>query len=139
MVEGSTALWLHFLKRALLYPVWGLLQHILLLGLLYPRIEIIVKRRSLAVLLTGFLFGALHLPNWPITIATLLIGLVFAFLYSQRRTILVIALCHGILGAGVDEILDWNMRVGRRFQIKQLKRQKALEAKMHTESKQRKK
>lgn len=125
LVEGSEALWLHFLKRALLYPFWGLLQHALLLGLLYPCIENIVRRRSLAVLITGLLFGALHLPNWPITAATFGLGLVFAALYSYRQTILVIAVCHGILGAGVDEVLDWNMRVGRRYILKKQKRERA--------------
>jgi hypothetical protein len=121
-VEGSSALIPHFFKRAVIYPLWALLQNILVLGFLWPRLKVLVKNTGLTAVLCGLIFGLLHWPNVPITIATTLLGVLFAAVYSKHQTVLIIALCHGFLGAGVDEVLDWNLRVGRRYQLKLEKR-----------------
>jgi membrane protease YdiL (CAAX protease family) len=102
MVEGSSALIIHFVKRAALYPLWGYLQNCFGLVILYPRIEKLFSSRISVIFFCGLIFGFMHLPNLPITVGTLFLGWLFAWLYQRRHSLFIIALCHGFVGAGVD-------------------------------------
>lgn len=136
-VDGSEHLVPHFLKRALIYPVWALGQNLMIYGLLWPRIHRVTESKPLSVLVTAVLFSALHWPNLFIVYATLAMGLVFASLYAFRPTILVLALCHGLIGAAADEVYDWDLSVGARYKRRQLKlerRQRARQAQESTDS-----
>lgn len=103
-----------FLKRAAIYPAWAYAQNLLVLGVLGARLRLLVSSYWLRSLILGLLFAALHVPNWKLTAATLVLGLGFSFLYHWRSTLIVIAVCHGLLGACADELLDWNLRTGIR-------------------------
>lgn len=114
ITEGLEARMGPFLKRAMLYPVWAYAQNLLVLGVLGARLRLLISSYWWRSLLLGLLFAALHVPNWKLTAATLVLGLGFSFLYHWRSTLIIIALCHGLLGACADELLDWNLRTGIR-------------------------
>lgn len=103
--------------RAFGYLPWALLQNAFVLCLVGNRLLLLLQSQRSATWTTGLLFGFLHLPNPELTAATTVLGLLFAALFSWRRCILVIALSHALLGAMADDILDWNLRVGERYEV----------------------
>jgi hypothetical protein len=82
---------------ALLYPLWGLEQQLLVQGMV---VRNLVPRFSTAAVaaVAGVLFGLVHLPHLALAIATAVVGAVFALIFLRWRNIWALGVCHGWLG-----------------------------------------
>jgi hypothetical protein len=126
----------HNLPRALLgYPLWGLLQQGLLLGVIYPRVRAAMGDRSrdhghappspaggplrrveyLAALATGLLFGLVHAPNPLLMAGASGMAFFYALVWSRAPSLPLVALSHGIIGAVCDKMVDTSMRIGGHY------------------------
>ena len=77
--------------------LWGLMQQYVLQAFINRRAQVIWGRGWRSVLLTGLLFGALHLPNPWLTAATFAGGLVWAAVYQRAPNLPALALSHGLM------------------------------------------
>ncbi len=95
--RGPLVLDVHMLWTALLYPAWGLLQQVLVLGIVARHLS-----RSLpaivVVAVAAVLFGAVHLPHLALAGATAALGAVFTAVYLRWRNVVPLGVVHGWLG-----------------------------------------
>jgi hypothetical protein len=110
--DNPGAYWDDFFNRSLTYPIWAFLQNLFVLAFVGLRIRVFVKNEVAAAVTIALFFGLLHVPNLPLTIATTVLGLAFAGLFRWRATLIVIAICHGVLGATAGKVWRWSLRVG---------------------------
>src|SRR5262249_24483514 len=84
-----------------LYPVWGLVQQLLVQGIFVRPVTAagagVLKKLSVTVL-AALLFAAVHLPDVKLAAATCLIGAVFTTIYIRWRNLWPLGLYHGWLG-----------------------------------------
>jgi hypothetical protein len=82
---------------AFLYPLWGLLQQLLVQAMvvrnLAPRVA-----RPLVVVIAGLLFGVVHLPHVLLAASTAILGSVFTVIFLRWPSVWALGLCHGWLG-----------------------------------------
>lgn len=74
----------------------GITEELIFRGYLLPRLEIVLKNKNLAVVISSTLFGLLHFGYGTLLhiIGPTVIGLVFAFQYSKYRNIKILIMCH---------------------------------------------
>lgn len=87
----------HFLFPLMLYPLWGLVQQLLVNGVLARSL----RERLSPLATTGVaaaLFGLIHLPFPTLMLATFLLGLVLTPLYLKYGNLWPLAFAHGWLG-----------------------------------------
>ncbi len=83
----------------LLYPLWGIVQQFLALGIFAQNIRDGWSRPEWQViLLTGGLFGLIHYPFPLLMAATFFLGLAYSWLYLRGYSILALGIYHGWLG-----------------------------------------
>lgn len=99
--QGNSLWHPHLVPVLLLYPVWGLIQHFLTLGLaigglrsLYPQWPV-----GLLAVIAGLGFAAVHIPVWPVAAGTFLLALVYTPIFLKYRNLWPLGLAHGWLGA----------------------------------------
>ncbi len=109
---NGTVLPASFAMTLVLYPVWGVIQQLLVQGLLTDTLDRTLPR-PVAVVLSAVCFGALHLAHVELVVATTAMGLVFAALFLRYRDIWGLGLVHGLLGTlfypfvlGMDPLRD---------------------------------
>jgi membrane protease YdiL (CAAX protease family) len=85
------------LLLAVLYPAWGLVQQVLVQGMVVRNLEGALSPPAIAVA-AGLLFGAVHLPHVALAAATALLGAVFTLIFLRSRNVWPLGLCHGWLG-----------------------------------------
>lgn len=82
---------------ALLYPLWGLLQQLLVQAMvvrnLAPRVA-----SPLVVAIAGLLFGVVHLPHLVLAASTAILGAIFTVIFLRWRNVWALGVCHGWLG-----------------------------------------
>ena len=86
----------------LLYPIWGVVQQLLVQGMVAANLSDAPSRLGSPYVVTpvaATLFGAVHVPNWKLTAATFALGLAFTPLYFKHRNVWPLGLYHGWLGA----------------------------------------
>jgi uncharacterized protein len=83
----------------LLYPVWSLIQQFVLQALLAANLERLGVARIVVVPVAALLFGAAHLPDWPLAALCAAAGVAWTALYLRRRHLPLLALSHAWLGA----------------------------------------
>jgi uncharacterized protein len=101
-IQGTLRLPIHLPLLLLLYPLWGIIQQFLALGIVVSSLEKIPwlhDKRILIVLLTGGLFALVHINDWRVMLATFALELAFVPMYWQHRNLIPIAIVHGWLGA----------------------------------------
>ena len=85
-----------------LYPLWGLLQQLLVQALVagnLVRAPGFLARRGFVVLTCAVLFGLVHVPDLPLSVMTFAMGLLFTPIYLRWRNLWPLGLWHGWLGA----------------------------------------
>lgn len=89
------------LLSLILYPLWGLIQHLLTMGLVAGNLNDMPNAwpQSVIVLFTATVFALVHLPNLYLTGATFLLALCYAIIYLKWRNLWPLGLFHGWLGA----------------------------------------
>lgn len=74
----------------------GITEELIFRGYLLPRLELAFKNKNLAIIISSFLFGLLHIGYGTLlnVIGPIVIGTVFAFQYEKYRNIKILIICH---------------------------------------------
>ena len=86
----------------LLYPIWGVVQQLLVQGMVAANLTAAADPLGSPWAVTpvaAVLFGAVHVPNRRLTAATFALGLAFTPLYLRHGNLWPLGLYHGGLGA----------------------------------------
>lgn len=86
----------------LIYPVWGIIQQFIMIGILTRNLKDSNKIKvgeSWIILITAVVFAIVHYPFFLLVISTFLLALVYTKLYLNDRNLIVLGIYHGILGA----------------------------------------
>jgi hypothetical protein len=100
--QGTLNLNWHILPILLIYPLWGIVQQLLVIGLVAGNLQHLRKqklRSSLIIGITALLFGFVHYPDVWLMFGTFVLALVYGFIYLKERNVFVLGLIHGWLGA----------------------------------------
>jgi uncharacterized protein len=92
----------HIIPILILYPVWGVIQQFLVIGLVAGNLQdlrSIRLHRSIIILSTASLFGLVHYPYWWLVTGTFVLALLYGSIYLKARNVYVMGLFHGWLGA----------------------------------------
>ena len=101
-VSGSKLLNWNFIPSLVLYPLWGIAQQFLILGLVAGNLQDIRSRiipKPLIILIASILFCMVHYPNLKLIIATFLLALVYTSIYLRYRNLWTLGILHGWLGS----------------------------------------
>jgi len=96
--KGSLTFTWHFIPLLLLYPIWGLIQQLLVQNLVASNLKTLGAKNWLIVLASSSMFALAHVPYPILTLATFIMGIVFTIFYLKWRNIWALGLYHGILG-----------------------------------------
>jgi hypothetical protein len=86
----------------LLYPIWGIIQQFIIVGLLARNLKDLEKGNIpelLIILVTAIIFSIVHYPHNILIVGTFFLGLVYTKLYLNNRNLIVLGIYHGWLGA----------------------------------------
>lgn len=86
----------------MLYPIWGVLQQYLVLGIFGNNLKKIWGGKVpdyMIVLVTAVLFSVVHYPSLILIGATFFLAIVYMFLYLSGRNIIAMGVYHGWLAA----------------------------------------
>ena len=100
--EGSLDFPLHTLVLFLIYPIWGVIQQFLALGIFFnnlEQIDVLRRRRLLLVVGTAAIFGLIHFYDWRLAAATFAFELIAIPLYQRFRNLWPLGILQGWLGA----------------------------------------
>ncbi|HEV2915934.1 MAG TPA: CPBP family intramembrane glutamic endopeptidase [Pyrinomonadaceae bacterium] len=105
--------------RFLWLPAWALMQQYVMQGFINRRAQLIWGRGWPSILLVGFIFALLHLPNLWLSLATLIGGTICAYVYQRVPNLFALALSHGLISVLLVSALPTtalrSMRVGFKF------------------------
>ncbi len=99
---GTSVLNWTIIPIMILYPVWGIIQQFLIVGLIARNLQDMQKYKvstPLIVLLTTLVFSVVHYPFMLLVLATFLLAIVYTLLYLKGRNLIVLGIYHGWLGA----------------------------------------
>jgi hypothetical protein len=100
-VQGTLRLPAHAALQLLAYPIWGVIQQFLMLGVVVGNLERIRglrHRKTLIVLLGAVLFGLVHVYDRRLVPVTFLLELLIIPLYLRDRNLWPLGVLHGWLG-----------------------------------------
>ncbi len=98
---GKLVLSWHLLPVLLLYPLWGVIQQFLVVGLVAGNLRDFERRRlppAAVTASTAILFAAVHWPARLLVASTFVLALVYVTLYLRRRNLWALGIYHGWLG-----------------------------------------
>ena len=89
---------LHLALSVLLYPIWGVVQQLLVQGIL---VRFLARRLpSVAVVpVAATVFGLVHAANPALLVATTVLGGTFTAVYVRHQNVWPLGVAHGVLGA----------------------------------------
>lgn len=90
----------HVIPVLLLYPVWGVFQQFIMIGLIAGNLKELrnIKFKNYQIiLLTSFLFSLVHYPSVFLMIFTFFMELVFISTYLKWRNLWSLGLYHGVI------------------------------------------
>jgi uncharacterized protein len=99
--QGRLWLPLYAVLLFLLYPVWGLIQQFLALGVAVQNLELVPvlsRQKWLLAVLSAVLFGAVHAPDLRVVAATFLLELILVPIFLRYRNLWPLGVVHGWLG-----------------------------------------
>ena len=82
-----------------LYPLWGLVQQLIVLGIVAGNLDAFGLPRAAIVAIAATGFAAVHVPDWPLCAATLVLGAFAALVFLRWRNLWPLGVLHGLLGA----------------------------------------
>lgn len=92
----------HILPIICLYPIWGIIQQYLMLGLITNNLISLTKpsiNRYVLIFLISTLFGLVHYTNYFLMIFTFAMEAVFLLAYFKWRNLWAIGIAHGWIGS----------------------------------------
>ena len=100
MNESLSFSW-YFILVLLLYPLWGLIQQFMMLGIISQNLPSAAEgkmNRYLIVFLVSALFSIVHYPSFFLMIFTFFLEVVFVTVYLKWRNLWAIGIAHGWVG-----------------------------------------
>lgn len=91
----------HIIPILLLYPIWGVIQQFLVIGLMAGNLQDLENQKlskPVIIILTALLFGGVHYPYYWLMLGTFVLALFYGFIYLKERNVYVLGLFHGWLG-----------------------------------------
>lgn len=86
----------------ILYPIWGILQQYLVLGIFGDNLKRLSNGKlsdTVVVMLTACLFAIVHYPHPALIASTFFLAIVYMSLYLRGHSILAMGVFHGWLAA----------------------------------------
>ena len=99
---GTNILSWRILPILLIYPIWGIIQQFIIVGLIARNLKGLekVKVPEVAiVLITAIVFAIVHYPYGVLMVGTFFLAIVYTLLYLRGRNLLVLGIYHGWIGA----------------------------------------
>jgi membrane protease YdiL (CAAX protease family) len=99
--QGTMNLNWNIIPILILYPIWGIVQQLLVIGLVGGNLQDMKEIRInkfVIIALTALLFGLVHFPFYWLMAATFFLALLYGFIYLKSRNLYVLGLFHGWLG-----------------------------------------
>lgn len=100
--NGSLLFTWHILPIICLYPIWGIIQQYLMLGLITNNLISLLKtsvNRYVLVLLISILFGLVHYTSYFLMLFTFALEAVFMLVYFKWRNLWAIGIAHGLIAS----------------------------------------
>ncbi|MCF8345937.1 MAG: CPBP family intramembrane metalloprotease [Bacteroidales bacterium] len=100
MNESLSFSWF-FIPVLLLYPLWGLIQQFMMLGIITQNLAGAgegKRNRYLIIFLVSALFSMIHYPSFFLMIFTFFLEVVFVTVYLKWRNLWAIGIAHGWVG-----------------------------------------
>jgi membrane protease YdiL (CAAX protease family) len=82
-----------------IYPLWGTAQQLVIQGIVHRRVHTLWPSRWGAIVISAFVFAALHVADPRLFALTLAAGLVWSWLFSRWPNVWLLGLSHGVLAA----------------------------------------
>ncbi len=98
---GTINLNWHIIPILIFYPIWGVIQQFLVIGLMAGNLQDLQNQKlskPAIITLTALLFGLVHYPYYWLMIGTFVLALFYGFIYLKERNVYVMGLFHGWLG-----------------------------------------
>jgi len=99
---GTNILSWNILPILLVYPIWGIIQQFVIVGLLAGNLKdldnISVPTFAI-VLITALIFAIVHYPHYILIAGTFVLALVYTTLFLKKRNLVAMGIYHGWLGA----------------------------------------
>jgi membrane protease YdiL (CAAX protease family) len=98
---GTINLNWHIIPILLFYPIWGVIQQFLVIGLMAGNLQDLENQKlskPVIIVLTALLFGVVHYPYYWLMVGTFALALFYGFIYLKERNVYVMGLFHGWLG-----------------------------------------
>ena len=91
----------HIIPILIIYPMWGVIQQFLVIGLvagnLHDQQKVTLKKVTI-ILITAALFGGIHYPYVWLMFGTFLLASFYGYVYLKEKNLWVLGLFHGWLG-----------------------------------------
>ncbi|WP_299117524.1 CPBP family intramembrane glutamic endopeptidase [uncultured Winogradskyella sp.] len=100
--QGTINITWHILPLLITYPIWGVIQQFLIIGLLAGNLndsKSIKLNKHLIIIITALFFSIVHYPSYWLIIGTFILALFYGYIYLKAKNIYVLGLLHGWLGA----------------------------------------
>lgn len=112
LIGNAITLKPRLLLSLLSYPLWALLQDGIVLFFILPRAERALGE-NYGTIYTCFLFSIIHLPSPIFSISSFILIATLIVIWKKYRSLIAVALIHGILGALANKTLLFSMRIGK--------------------------
>ena len=98
---GTINITWHIIPILILYPIWGVIQQFLVIGLMAGNLQDFENQKlskPVIIVLTALLFAGVHYPYYWLILGTFVLALFYGFIYLKERNVYVMGLFHGWLG-----------------------------------------
>lgn len=102
VAQGTFSVPVQLPALLLLYPVWGVAQQFLVMGIVVGNLESIAgfdRHRFVLIAFGSAIFGAVHLPSFPLVIGTTALAALYVPLYLRYRNLWPLGVVHGWIGS----------------------------------------
>ncbi|MCB9262209.1 MAG: CPBP family intramembrane metalloprotease [Flavobacteriales bacterium] len=92
----------HIIPILILYPLWGVIQQFLLVGLIAGNLKDFEGqplKDIYIIFVSSICFAAIHYPYYWLIVGTFVLALIYSSIYLKKRNLYALGLFHGLLGA----------------------------------------
>ena len=98
LIAGSSLLNWNLGLLLLLYPVWGVVQQLLVTCLFADNVMVLSRGKVspfVVVMMAALLFSAAHVPDRELMVATFFLGITTVLIFFRTRNLLAVGILHG--------------------------------------------